>query len=307
MTKGDLLQRIPQLKEALAGQEKGLFYYNLTAESYHVLMRFAQIPEWISFYFQPVIRYMRGIKGMAADMYLPLRYLDLSLIGCIGILFLLWRRREKEVDNKDSILPGLRRTYPLILFSVVLVFAYIWKVSAFWFFPRYFAPIFYVIIIYLSVSLFIAFNLMVPKNGRIRSVLAVAVVSSFLFFFFKTGPIYTRGFGSVYSEVIPHIQNTYRPTDKFGAFQSGLFGYFLDVTVVNLDGVVNPEAFAYTEQGQIREYIMKEEIDFIVDWDVLIVSALGSPPKVESDLIPVARFPRCMMTIYKVNQPHERP
>jgi len=61
-------------------------------------------------------------------------------------------------------------------------------------------------------------------------------------------------------------QNT-DPKARIAAFQSGIFGYFSERHVVNLDGVVNPSALPYYLEGDIVSYLRKERIDYLVDWD----------------------------------------
>jgi hypothetical protein len=68
-----------------------------------------------------------------------------------------------------------------------------------------------------------------------------------------------------YPGMISYIQDNFQPTDTFGACQSGYFSYFLDQTVHNLDGVVNPEALRAIKQGRLDEYIISAKIDFLID------------------------------------------
>lgn len=50
-----------------------------------------------------------------------------------------------------------------------------------------------------------------------------------------------------------------------GAGQSGMLGYFHDRTI-NLDGKVNPHALKARKKHELKEYIMRTDIQYIVDW-----------------------------------------
>ena len=67
-----------------------------------------------------------------------------------------------------------------------------------------------------------------------------------------------------------------------GVFQSGAIGYHLPRhRVMNLDGVVNPAALAAMKQNRLSEYLRREDIHWIADWDwiidALLLRASGGP------------------------------
>lgn len=53
---------------------------------------------------------------------------------------------------------------------------------------------------------------------------------------------------------------------RLGAFNAGIPGYFSGLTVVNLDGVVNGEAFAAVRGRRILAYLEEAGITYLLDW-----------------------------------------
>jgi hypothetical protein len=70
---------------------------------------------------------------------------------------------------------------------------------------------------------------------------------------------------------------------RVGAFQAGYVGYFsAGRTVVNLDGVVNPKAYAALRDGRLYNYLASEKIEYVADYknivDRLLLPRLGADP-----------------------------
>jgi hypothetical protein len=56
------------------------------------------------------------------------------------------------------------------------------------------------------------------------------------------------------------------PDARVGAFNSGIVGYFSHRTTVNLDGVMNPDAFDAIKRRRVAAYVDEREIDYIADF-----------------------------------------
>lgn len=73
----------------------------------------------------------------------------------------------------------------------------------------------------------------------------------------------------------PALAVTAHPPDGavMGAWQSGAFGYYADdrFRVVNLDGVVNPDAHAAQREGRIAEYAREQGIEWLADFELFLV------------------------------------
>ena len=59
----------------------------------------------------------------------------------------------------------------------------------------------------------------------------------------------------------------FAPGTVIGSAQTGALGYFApDLTVVNLDGVVNQEAYEALGRLELGEYLQAQGAQYIVDW-----------------------------------------
>ncbi len=76
-------------------------------------------------------------------------------------------------------------------------------------------------------------------------------------------------------------------TTVIGSCQTGALGYFADdLTVVNLDGVVNRAAYQALVQRRALDYVQSVGIRYVVDWPtnvrfLLAHSAPGADPELE--------------------------
>jgi hypothetical protein len=61
--------------------------------------------------------------------------------------------------------------------------------------------------------------------------------------------------------------------ERVGGWQSGALGYVADgrVTVVNLDGVVNPDAAEARADGTMPEYVDDQRLEYLVDWAPFLI------------------------------------
>jgi hypothetical protein len=62
------------------------------------------------------------------------------------------------------------------------------------------------------------------------------------------------------------------PQARLGAFQAGIYGYFGQREVVNLDGKVNQDAFAALRSKRLHEYIRTQQVRYILDRDWILDS-----------------------------------
>jgi hypothetical protein len=306
-SEGKLLDLFPVLKETLGSNGNLLFYYNLFVESCHIVKRFAVIPNGLMFYW----RLLRALFGQASDAGWQIQLLawifGLATAVIMALLVSLWWRKETGTDAGNQFRHGLRRIRPLLIFSVFLAAAYIWRVCAWWHFQRYLAPICYVISILLSLLLFVVFDSIPFRNQKLRSLAIALVVGSLLFFFYCSFSTDIKEWGrfkqshSTGMETIYYIQNSFPETDKLGALQSGYLSYFLEQKVYNLDGVVNPEAIVATSSNRLGEYIISEQIKYIVDSPIILGRLLQRYPRLRSRAIPVLASPQFTFHIYRID------
>jgi len=77
-------------------------------------------------------------------------------------------------------------------------------------------------------------------------------------------------------------------SEKVGSFNTGVLQYFTERDVVNLDGVMNPATFRALKQNQIEDYILNNNIKYLVDSQEDLERIGLDTSKIK--LIPVATF-----------------
>ena len=71
--------------------------------------------------------------------------------------------------------------------------------------------------------------------------------------------------------------------DKIGSFNAGIYAYYSGRTIINLDGVVNNNAFEAIKDSNLISYIHQSGIKYLIDYDHAVQSEygpfLGEDPK----------------------------
>lgn len=196
--------------------------------------------------------------------------------GALILVFTLLRMMEKVLKRERGVLS----LSFLILFGLILLFFYNFYFSAFWFFKRYFHPLF--LISTLIAGLFVsAFGELSERvlAGKGRVSFLITFILFGLYFFCPPLKFYLLGrpestvdkgvFGvKGYYGVLKELRTEEFRGKRIGSFQSGALGYFLEgAQVFNLDGVVNGAALEAVKQGRLPEYIDSLGIEYVIDWD----------------------------------------
>jgi hypothetical protein len=116
-----------------------------------------------------------------------------------------------------------------------------------------------------------------------RSSAAVVVVAA-LVFVVVYQPHDTMGWAGTH----PHELTMYEgarwlreetpPDTRAGSFNGGIIGYFSDRAVLNLDGVVNENAYEALRGCEMTTYIRDERIEYVVDFgNAVILASCGEP------------------------------
>ncbi len=58
------------------------------------------------------------------------------------------------------------------------------------------------------------------------------------------------------------------PGPRIGAFNTGVYNYFMSQDVINLDGVVNPFALEALRRGELADYIRAMDIGYLIEHDL---------------------------------------
>jgi hypothetical protein len=81
------------------------------------------------------------------------------------------------------------------------------------------------------------------------------------------------------------------PDDVVGSWTAGIYGYYAERRVVNLDGVVNWDAIAAYRARELYAYMREQEIAWVADFDEFVIDFVrfyGADPA--DFMVPVTRF-----------------
>jgi hypothetical protein len=186
----------------------------------------------------------------------------LALGGLVA--FSLWKARHRlmpAMDSVDKDIQGVARRsvhfgIVLLVASMLLVILYTLSSKAYWFYGRYFSPLFLISCTAVGVFLY-DLSKRFPVVAKATLVgLAVPVLAAV--YFLRVGQ-----FGSEYITEQLALVNAHVPhQSSVGAWQTGTLGYFRDC-VVNLDGKVNYEALK--SQHNLLQYVEQHKIEWVCD------------------------------------------
>jgi 4-amino-4-deoxy-L-arabinose transferase-like glycosyltransferase len=223
----------------------------------------------------------------------------LIFIFILGGLFVLLVRKQKITKN-------IAPLNFLWIFCFGLLLFYCFYVPAHWFFKRYYYPVIFVLTLYWGVlfDLIIDFITQRFKVQRFLLIFVFLIFCGVLFYPNLKNFLFSRPDSplrcdsescSGYYKVALWIKDHVEKGKKIGSYQSGALGYFLeDNTVVNLDGVVNPDAFRALKNKNAFGYVKSENITFLTDWPLNLRHFLircNSGRITEQDLVPIGAAP----------------
>ncbi|MFA7361712.1 MAG: glycosyltransferase family 39 protein [Candidatus Kapaibacterium sp.] len=166
---------------------------------------------------------------------------------------------------------SLKQHAPLVFTSLLLFFAYTFYLNAYWFYSRYFFPL----SLFFAVITAFIINLLIHSFSTQGGKRSVAIVLAVLFI----APNLTRsGFKDFflaeykkqgYEKIGEWVNHKFPSGTVIGCVQTGAIGYFSDdKTVINLDGVVNKEAYDAIQKEELMNYIRSKKIEYFIDWDI---------------------------------------
>jgi hypothetical protein len=194
------------------------------------------------------------------------------LLVMLGLLLMLLlalgiRRIRDFATSFESLAPGF-------LYGILLFFAYPLHILSFWFFDRYYFPL--AILLLLAVGLVASFLFRLPNVRRVGPDLAAVLIAATIAFHLSRHETWRLLFSrdettQGYRNIGLWVAKRFEPGTRIGSSQSGALGYFAtNMTVVNLDGVVNRKCFDSVEAKRNIEYILHERVEYVIGWKVNI-------------------------------------
>jgi hypothetical protein len=199
-----------------------------------------------------------------------IRYNAIPLALIVGLAFLLFLSKI----TRPLLWQRLKGLIPILLYAVMLWAGYAFYTYGSWFYPRYLYPISILFILCLAIFLDSFIARMPDRFPR----LAFGIV--FVLFIAATTlvrPSLRMLYTSTDTTHAGYMNIGFWARDHFpdgtviGSSQTGALGYFADnLTVVNLDGVVNRKCFEALKAGRNMEYIRETGIEYVIGWEVNI-------------------------------------
>jgi hypothetical protein len=192
------------------------------------------------------------------------------VVAALLFCALLWARSDRRAFNAAASLPA---------FAAALLVFYAWF-GLNWYFTRYLAPV--ACVSALLIAIFVGRVSQLERSRRVPALAALLLLAVVplgaavradarditaderhdLAFDATTG---YRSPAKVLAGVVP-------PGSVVGAWQSGAYGFYADrATVVNLDGVVNPDAAAAAKSNRLPFYIRDRGIGWLADSNIYLV------------------------------------
>lgn len=164
------------------------------------------------------------------------------------------------IGLRDSLRMQFGRPLALLaIFVALLAIYYGFFFGAAYFLSRYLFPFSVLTVLLLCAGL--------AAVARLRPVLAMGLVAvAVAILMVSLQRQYARGTRHPHAQVVEWVSANVSEDTWIGAPQSGFLGYFHDRTI-NLDGKLNPQAFAARRDERLFRYIVDETpIEYIVDW-----------------------------------------
>ncbi|HEX4570730.1 MAG TPA: hypothetical protein VH184_09920 [Dongiaceae bacterium] len=180
-------------------------------------------------------------------------------------LWILWQVYRR--------LPTATRDFALALgAAVILLGLYYWLSSiAYWFYSRYLTPMALPVALGLGIALAGLLERRAQLLAAIAPLLLVPVIGLAALAWSGSGVYGTIMF---WDQVLL-VRESVPAGDTVAAGQSGTLNFFR-AHVVNMDGKVNPEVFAY--KGHLWDYLARKDIRWFADWPVYVERVLGPDP-----------------------------
>ena len=150
-------------------------------------------------------------------------------------------------------------------FQIILLASYIIIIGGFWHLNRYLYPVYTLMLFLHAATLRYVESRFKLKPWVLSTVLFILFIPYVLSYTFEYSSHWSTNHlprylsGSLFAK--GHI-----PSEaKVGTFQSGCLSYWLDNQVINLDGVINEEAYFHLKNKTLGPYMDEQKIDYFVD------------------------------------------
>lgn len=198
---------------------------------------------------------------LSADGYLNIFHVAFSVVFLALVSLILFYHKQRFfsyiIRMKDTtfllFLPLLFLYYPLVLLRGA------------W--PRYFAILLVLAIVILAIILSFVYSFLSMNLAKILCIIyCIFYVMCFIFLITNLH----QSWQSEFYDAARWLQENTTADSVIGSPDSGIFGYFSHRRIINLDGVMNRNAAIARKNDQIMEYILSQDIDYIIDQEFVL-------------------------------------
>ena len=200
----------------------------------------------------------------------------------IVIVSALIHSQQEQVRNA-------RHTIAAVLLYITFIFSfyslYFWHIQAWYFHSMLMA---------LSIPLGWAASLWIGRLGRragntwgiaLAAVMAVAVMNGYRHWRIGFYP-----WQQTYYQLGHELGDRFKDQGRFAAFNTGVYGYYSSVPVINMDGLVNNKAFeAMRKRTLFTDFLRDQRVSYVMDHEYIVKMYWGlfGKGRVEDGLKPV--------------------
>jgi len=195
------------------------------------------------FLFQPLVALSKNIAWQ----------LFISGLGLIGLVLAL----------KDRNLRTLLR--PIWFFQVIMLASYISFIGGFWHLNRYLYPVYTLLLLLHAVTLHSIESKIAWKKWTVALICFVLFVPYAFSYTLQLYSYFSKPRPSRYFAAAHFIKSRIPSEEKIGTFQSGALSYWLDNQVINLDGVINKEAYLNVKNKTLGKYLENQKVEYLVE------------------------------------------
>lgn len=209
--------------------------------------------DFISLMYMYVKKELFAYQPLAALLHYRFWPLCITALSLVGFFLALQNKKLRSLFR------------PLWIFQIILVLSYVLFIGGFWHLNRYLYPVFTLLLPLHATTL-----RYVQERLRLKALPATLIL---IIIFFLSIFSYAAQYRFQWSLQLParylsaslFARERVPQSVKVGTFQSGCLSYWLDNRVVNLDGVVNRDAYSALSAKTMGTYLEEQEIDYLVE------------------------------------------
>jgi hypothetical protein len=117
---------------------------------------------------------------------------------------------------------------------------------------------------------FIFASLVFISTIKFRTSIVIAAMYLISGFYYSNMHVERQQVGMLNAAI--YLKNNTLVDKVYGSWNAGIIGFFSHRTVINLDGLVNDNAIPYIKNNNLWDYIISNNIDFIVDYEEMFTN-----------------------------------